>query len=157
MDDQGEVITHSQNQILQALSCSLDEPAIEPLDNHHDIVKSAVMAASNSSTSYSGILGTKNSVKYRVVSKLDSFMQSPEAQACTEDYIDQIKLAMDDIYNQPMLENTKFILGRIIKTATTKELIQTILDMRSSGNLCRNNEERLSTKQAGIICSMGLK
>jgi hypothetical protein len=36
------MISQSQKKILQAMACSADTPALEPLENHFDLVKDAV-------------------------------------------------------------------------------------------------------------------
>jgi hypothetical protein len=75
----------------------------------------------------------------------------------SDDYVMQVKLAINDIYNNPMLENSKYLLNRMLKTSTPEEIVEAILEMRKSGNLCKISEGiDALRKQASIICSMGL-
>ena len=71
-----------------------------------------------------------------------------------------LKLAIDDIYNYPLLEGTKFILGRMLRASSktaSDDIVEYILEMRKSGSLCRIEEENTIKKENTIICSMGIK
>ena len=158
-DINGKVITQSQNKILQALSCSIEEPAIEELDNHFDIVTKAIKAIENERSTTGGVLGTKTSVKYRIVSAIEGYIASKEAETDnqTKQTLLEVKKALDEIYNNPMLENSTYVLGRMLKSATIDEVIEVILEMRRDRNLCKETDfMRSIRKHASIICSMGL-
>ena len=69
-----------------------------------------------------------------------------------------MKLAIDDIYNYPLLESTKNALGRMLRNKTTDyDIVDFVLEMRENGNLCRIDEDRDKHKDPTIICSMGIK
>ena len=157
LDKDGSIISQSQSKILDAMRCSINEPAQEVLDYHHEVVAQSIKAISEERTSLGGILGNKNSVKYRIVALLNRQIDILQEQSDDEETISQLKLAIDDLYNLPMLESCKFIIGRMLKSSTADDIINTILEMRASGNLCHSAEENIIRKHASIICSMGLR
>lgn len=160
-DSEGKILTQSQTKILQAMSCSIDEPTASPLENHLDLVGKSIKTLSNERKSTGGMLGKKTSVKYRVYNLLDKYLQgslSTEENTMPQDRLTQVKLAMDDIYNIPMLESSKYILNQVLKSSSVEEVVDTVLEMRKGGNLCKVTDGiTLLRKQASIICSMGLK
>lgn len=160
VDSDGNIVSQSQGIILQALSCSIDEPSIEPLDNHFELVGKAIKSLSNERKSMGGVLGNKSSIKYRTVAALEKYISNitnGNQGNISDDYVMQVKLAINDIYNNPMQENCKYLLNRMLKTSTLDEIVEAILEMRKSGNLCKIPEGiNALRKQASIICSMGL-
>jgi len=69
-----------------------------------------------------------------------------------------MKTTSDQIYNYPLLENSKFILGRMMRTGSTHDdIVDTVIEMYENANLCRIDEDRTKHKDPTIICSMGLK
>jgi len=69
----------------------------------------------------------------------------------------QLKYAIDDIYNYQLLEGTKFILGRMLRSSTNDDIVESVLEMHKNGTLCRIDEDRNKQKDPTIICSMGLR
>ena len=156
-DSRGEIITQSQKKILAAMACSAKEPAQEPLENHFDLVKKAVDGMRQETTSVSGILGNRFSTRFRIIDLLEHYYQQPPTLFFDADKKRQLKYAIDDIYNFQLLEGTKFILGRMLRTSTNDDIVESVLEMHKNGTLCRIDEDRNKQKDPTIICSMGLK
>jgi len=156
-NSKGEIISQSQKKILQALACSANEPCLEPLENHFDLVEKAVENMKTETTSVSGILGNRFSTRYRIIELMEQYYQQPLTLFFGEDKKQMLKLAIDDVYNFQLLDSTKVVLGRMLRTSTNDDIIDTILDMHANGTLCRIDEDRNKQKDPSIICSMGLK
>ena len=139
------------------MACSADEPALPALDNHFDLVKKAVDGMKSESTSVSGILGNRFSTRYRVIDLLEHYYQQPPTLFFDADKKQLLKMAIDDVYNFQLLEGTKFILGRMLRTSTNDDIVESILEMHKNGTLCRIDEDHNKQKDPTIICSMGLK
>lgn len=161
LNPQGEFVTQSQKRILQALACSADEPAIPPMEQHHELVGKAVeLMQTQSQTSSGGILGNRFSTRYRIVTLLEHYYNQPPTLFFDEENRQQLKLAIDDIYNYPLLEGTKFMLGRMMRSsnrAASEDIVEYVLEMRRNGSLCHKDEAVTPNKDASIICSMGIK
>ena len=157
LDADGNVVSQSQKRILNALVCDADTPALPPHTNHHELVAKAVEAIGNETTTVGGILGNRFSTRYRIITLLESYYKNPPTLFFSQENKEMLKLAIDDIYNYPLLEGAKFTLGRMLRTNTSDEIVEYVLEMRKNGTLCRIDEDRDSHKDPVIICSMGLK
>ena len=158
LNSKGEIVSQSQRRILQAMACSLNEPALPAQDNHLELVDKAITGIKNENTSVGGILGNRFSTKRKIYDLLNHYYEQPLSIFNTQDKKDILKFAIDQIYNYPLMEGSKFILGRMMRTATTHDdIVDTVIEMYEKGNLCRVDEERTKHKDPTIICSMGLK
>lgn len=156
-DSNGQMISQSQKKILQAMACKTDEPALPPLENHFDLVGKAIDNMKTETTNVSGILGNRFSTRYRIIDLLEHYYKQPATLFFDEDKRQMLKYAIDDIYNYQFLEGTKFILGRMLRTSSNDDIVESILEMHKNGTLCRIDEDRNKQKDPSIICSMGLK
>lgn len=157
LDADGNIISQSQKRILKAMDCEADTPNIEPLDNHHELVADAIESINNETTSIGGILGNRFSTRYRISSLLENYYQNPPTLFFSQENKDMLKLAIDDIYNYPLLESAKFTLGRMLRNSNSDEIVECVLEMRKNFSLCRIDEDKSKHKEPSIICSMGLK
>ena len=157
LDANGNIISQSQKRILNAMACSASTPNIEPLDNHHELVASAIETINNETTSIGGILGNRFSTRYRISNLLERYYQNPPTLFFSQGNKDLLKLAIDDIYNYPLLESAKFTLGRMLRNSNSDEIVECVLEMRKNFSLCRIDEDKNKHKEPSIICSMGLK
>ena len=156
-DSKGEIISQSQRRILQTLACSADEPRLDPLDNHLDLVGKAVNGIRNDNTTVSGILGSRFSTRYRIIELMEHYYKQPPTLFLQGERREQLKMAIDAVYNNQLLEAAKFTLGRMLRISTNDDVIDTILELFNNSNLCRIDESNNTQKDPTIICSMGLK
>ncbi|MBQ7238206.1 MAG: helicase [Bacteroidales bacterium] len=155
-NSKGEIISQSQKKILSAMACAADEKTQLPLSNHFDLVKKAVENTKTENTSVSGILGNRFSTRFRIIELLENQYKQPLGIFFTPEKKEHLKLAIDEIYNYQFLESTKVILGRLLRVATSDDIVDTILEMHANGTLCRIDHQRNECKDPAIICSMGL-
>ena len=165
-DVKGEIVSQSQKRILKTMECAIDTPALEPLDNHHDLVAKAVTNVKVDNTSASGILGNRMSTRYRILQLLEDYMHNLEKQRgdysdllfFANDKVDSLKEAIDDIYNNLFTESVKTILGRMLKqNVSHDEIVDYILELHASGTLVIKEEATDVNRDNRVICSMGLK
>lgn len=152
IDTKGRVVTQSQLTILKAMACNREEPALEPLERHHDMVDKALETVNKMATKTSGVLGSRFSTKYRVVTMMEDFIKKYPIYATEE-----LKEAIDQIYNYPMREQTKFTLGQMLRRGDmVDDFAEYLAEMYSANQLCVVTEEA-EGKEARVICSMGLR
>lgn len=165
-DSKGEVISQSQKRILKAMECSIDTPALEPLDNHHDLVAKAVTNVKVDNTSASGILGNRLSTRYRILQLLGDYLKNLEKQRgdysgllfFANDKVETLKDAIDEIYNNLFTESVKTILGRMLKSNVPHDdIVDYVLELHNSGTLVVKEEATDVNRDNRVICSMGLK
>ena len=156
MDVNKKIVTQAQKTILDALACDYDAPTEKnPLDNHHELVRLSIREMQSVKIPQGGILGPRFSTKNRLFTLLDGYCKE---QAGTFFVTDDLKLAVDDIYNYPLYEEAKYILGQMIRrSASVEEIIATVIDFRNEDRLVIKGDENAVIKEPQIICSMGLK
>ncbi len=155
----GTIVSQSQKRILQALACSADTPALPPIENHHELVGKAVQTIMEQSaaTSIGGILGNRFSTRYRIIKLLEEYYTKPVDLFFTEEMKNSVKLAINDIYNYPLIDTTKVILGQMLRRSSSQDdIVEQVIELRRTGNLCRIAEDAANSKDPTIICSMGL-
>ena len=158
-DSKGDIISQSQRRILQALACSANELALTPLDNHLELVGKAVNGIKADNISVSGILGSRFSTRYKIIELMEHFYnQKTPSLFLQGDRKEQLKMALDAVYNYQLLESAKNLLGRLIRMRnnSNEDIIDTVLELFENGNLCRIDDNN-TQKEPTIICSMGLK
>lgn len=153
-----DIVSQSQKRILQAMACSISEPCLPAQENHFSLVEKAVKGIKNENTNVGGILGSRFSTKRKVYELLNHYYEQPLNIFYTQEKKELLKFAIDQIYNYPLLENSKFILGRMMRTGNTHDdIVDTVIEMFENANLCRIDEDKIKHKDPVIICSMGLK
>ena len=161
LDHNGKLVTQSQQRILQALACEPGTPALEPLADHHELVADAVaLIKEQAVTNVGGMLGNRFSTRYRIVQLLENYYQQGDNLFFGPERREELKYAIDEIYNYPLQENAKFILGRMLRNNARNaddEIVDYVLELRKNGQLCNIVEDDTPGKENKIICSMGLK
>jgi hypothetical protein len=155
INKEGEIITYSQTAILKALACSMDEPALPRFENHHELVSSSIDHINTQEVKIGGTLGSRLSTKYRIYTLLEAYCKNYTGSLFVTD---ELKLAMDDIYNYPLQENARILLNRQLKKGiSAMEIAQLVVELRNDEELSiKNSDEDLKNKEPQIICSMGL-
>jgi superfamily II DNA or RNA helicase len=154
INENQELVTQSQFEILKALKC---EPDIEPLprfEKHHQMVRTGLEQIKEIESRVGGQLGKKNGARYRSYMRLDGYAKrNKETIFVTE----ELKRAIEDIYNYPLREYARESLSRQLKTGVTDEdLVELVVSLREDGKLSIINEDEQTYKDPHIICSMGL-
>lgn len=162
LDQEGQVITQSQKRILEALRCKADTPSVEPLELHHQLVQQTVqmLDEQDSGAATSGTLGGRFSTRYRIYMLLSDYIQQHTYDHFyTKEVEDQIKIAIDQVYNYPLREQTKLTLGRMLRSdrLSADDIVKEILDMSREGIFCRIDEESAQHRENTIICSLGIR
>ena len=160
LDDKGNVVSQSQQRILQALACRADTPAILPLENHHELVADAIERVEQESTSSNigGMLGSHFSTRHRIVDLLDAYYTRQTDLFFTEEMKQNLKLVIDDLYNYPLLDVSKLALGQMLRRGQSEDdIVEYVIELRTEGNLCRLPAEENEHREPAIICSMGMR
>lgn len=156
----GSVVSHSQKRILQAMQCTMLDAAAEPLENHHELVGKAIedVESESADPTTAGILGNRFSTRYRIVELLDHYYRQDTTLFFSEEDKEELKLAIDEIYNYPLLDAAKLTIGQMLRrNQNNDEIVQYVIELRKNGALCRLPVEENQHKEPTIICSMGMR
>ena len=148
------IVTQSQKTILDSMACEPDEPAVPCLDDHHKIVANSVKLIKDSPYKASGILGSRFSTKYQLYTQLYNYWKENEGTLFIPE---NLKSAIDDIYNYTLKEKARDTLSLLIRHGESIErIIELVIEYKDNDDLVIKKDEDLSTKGPSIICSMGL-
>ena len=167
-DKNGDLISQSQKTILKEMKCDITTMAVEPLENHLDLVTKASDSIQVNNTNYSGMLGNRFSTRYRIIELLENFYKTKESEVRSEkmddlfygrDSLDDIKKATDEIYNYPLLDTVKMTLGRMLRNRklSQEDIVDTVIEYYKDNQLVHKPKEEEEVKENKVICSMGFR
>ena len=167
-DKNGDLISQSQKTILKEMNCDITTMAVEPLENHLDLVTKASDSIQVNNTNYSGMLGNRFSTRYRIIELLENFYKTKESEVRSEkmddlfygrDSLDDIKKATDEIYNYPLLDTVKMTLGRMLRNRklSQEDIVDTVIEYYKDNQLVHKPKEEEEVKENKVICSMGFR
>jgi len=155
VDEKETIVTQSQFEILKAVKCGLDEQALERFEKHHNLVKFGLEHIKETESKVGGQLGKKTGARYRAYMRLNTYV---ERNAGTLWITEELKKAIQDIYDYPMREYARETINRQLKTGINDEdLANLIVSLREDGKLSLISDENSTNKEPQIICSMGLR
>jgi helicase C-terminal domain protein len=157
-NSEGDIVSQSQNRILQAMECTINEPCLPAQENHLALVEKAVKSIKNENTNVGGSLGGRFSTRRKIYNLLKNYYDKPLNLFYTQEKKETLRFVIDQIYNYLLLEKSGSTLGRMMRTGNTHDdIVDTVIEMYENANLCRVDEDKTKHKDPVIICSMGLK
>lgn len=143
------------------MACSPDTPGVNPQEGHLELVGQAIDRMQQETRSLSGTLGNRFSTRYRVFTLLSDYLANHQQDDLffSQEQREELKLAVDDIFQYPFLASTKYSLGRMMsQRRSPDEIVDYVLEMRKTGTLCNIPPEELrDNRDPQIICSLGIK
>lgn len=157
LDEQGYSVTESQFAILRAAECTLDTPALERRENHHELVEKAVQHIMTENKYVGGQLGRPSGARFKTYERLDRYVRSLQGTLLERLPTTQTLVkALEQIYQFPLRESTKERLNRQLRSDVRDEqLAQLVVTLYEEDNLCLVQEDQ-QAQEPRIICSMGL-
>jgi superfamily II DNA or RNA helicase len=154
IDEKGEIVTQSQFEILKAVKCAIDEPALNRSEKHHDLVTKAIQYIHDTQTKLGGQLGKTTGARYRAYMRINAWLQYNKDTLFDTD---EIKRAHEDLYNYPLFDYAKEVINRELKSGINDEqLIELVTGLREQGTLSIKDDKERIVREPRIICSMGL-
>ena len=154
IDENGNNVSESQLKILNAAKCSPDEPALERLDNHHELVRRGVEYIIEEERSIGGQLGSPRGARFRTYERLKRYANEVKGTLFDSDALSKV---IEDIYRYPLRQTAIDTINRQLKSGIDDQnLAELVINLREENKLCLIHEqtEELPPK---IISSMGLK
>ncbi len=150
---QGQTITESQFTILRAAECDASTPAEPRAENHHDLVALGLQLAVVQDKSVGGGLGRPSSPRRRAYERLKRYALE---QTKTLFRDEELERALDDIYLRPLLDMSKDLLNRLMRSGVNDEELGTaVKSLREEGRLTYA-EDDAALREPRVVCSMGL-
>ena len=153
LNKDGRVVTESQKTILDASKCSQETPALQRLDNHHDLVRLGVEQVLKEEKTVGGQLGRPSGARFRTYERLDQYAKQVKNTLFDTQ---ELHRAIEEIYRYPLREAAKDALNRLLRThASDQDVVQKVMALRDADALCVKGEEA-EAREPRIICSLGL-
>ena len=154
INENGEIVTQSHIEILKALKCEFDEPALARNENHHELVKKAITHIHDTTTRIGGQLGKPTGARHRAYVRLRDYLTTNKGTLFDTE---EVKRTFDDLYNFPLKEYANDVIVRELKSGISDvQLVELLTLLREQNNLSAKDNKEHSTKEPRIICSMGL-
>ena len=153
VDRNGNRITESQFAILRAAECQPATPALPRHDEHHDLVQNGVELITAEEKLIGGQLGRPSGARFRTYERLKRYADDIKGTLFDSE---QLRRAIEDIYNHPLRQVAIDILNRQLRSGIADEdLAKRVIELREENRLCVIHEEE-ETQELRIICSLGL-
>ena len=154
IDCDGEIVTQSPYEILKAVRCTMQEPPVQRMDLHHELVKKGITYMHDTATTIGGQLGRASGARYRAFMRIEGWLRNNKGTLFESDVVTRI---YEDLYNYPLQEYAKDIINRELKSGINDDtLIELIIRLRENGTLSLKDTSEGINSEPRIICSMGL-
>jgi len=155
LNQNGQIVTHSQWHILKALACAPITPSLEANDDLYDLQAKAVdLVEAQESNFIGGALGKPNGIKSRVYTQLLQYYNSYKDSLFQKN---SLLIALDAIYAHPLRKNAKDTLQLQLKMGIKSEqLAELVLILHEKKELCIIADINTESEPPQIICAMGL-
>lgn len=155
VDEKNKIVTQSQFKILKAVKCGPDVEHLERFEKHHELVKFGLNHIKETEAKVGGQLGKKTGARYRAYNRLEAYAIRNEGTLWVTE---ELKRAIQDIYDHPLREFARETINRQLKTGITdEELANLVVSLREDVKLSLVGDDDSKQKEPQIICSMGLK
>ena len=150
----GESVTESPLEILDAARCGPDTPGEPRHEEHHQLVEVGARHLAQQARNIGGGLGRPSSARYKAYTRLKAYQAKIKGQMFdTED----LRQSINDIYRYPLREAVSVTLNRQMRSGMADpELVDWIIRRRNEGRLSLVESEDTESEDPRIICSMGL-
>jgi superfamily II DNA or RNA helicase len=152
VNEKGEIISESLDEIFKAAACNPDTPALERSDSHHAIVSQAVKQLLKTESNSGGGLGRKNGARYRTYIQLKDYVKTRGSLLEPE-----LEKAVDAIYKYPLSESAVDILNFQLRSKVADDILAAmVLNLYRDDRLCVIHEHERQQREPKILCSLGL-
>lgn len=149
----GKTVTESQFAVLRAAECLPEEPAVNRLANHHELVAQGLHLSVSQDKAVGGGLGRPSSPRRRAYERLKAYA-TEQMKTLFRD--EELERALDDMYQRPLLETAGDLLNRLMRTGVNdEELGEAVKSLREEDRLTYS-QENAALREPRVVCSMGL-
>ena len=150
----GQSITESPIEILNAAQCHPDTPAYPRHEKHHELVAAGARHIAQQARNIGGQLGRPSSARFRTYNRLKEYAENIKGQLFDTE---ELRQAINDIYRYPLRQAAVDTLNRQMRSGIDNAgLADLVIQMRDEDRLCIMEQEEAEDLEPRIICSMGL-
>lgn len=153
LDKDGNTVTQSYFDILNAAKCTPTTPPLPRRSDHHELVLKAAQRIVSDEVSSGGHLGRPSSARVKTYHRLKHYAEQLKLSNVD---VSQIVKVIDEIYRYPLRQSATNILNRQLRMSVTDEnLAELVITLHEGDRLCvvRDVQQR---REPQIVCSLGL-
>ncbi len=147
----GESIMLSPYEALRMAACESDEPALDRLEEHHELVAQAVTGPLRAPAVL--LEGALTGVRKRCWDRLSGYKDKYRDTLFDNERLDA---ALDALYRRPLREAATQTLAKALRERTPDDLGDLIVMLHEEDRLCVDASD-LEEDDLRIVCSLGLK
>lgn len=156
VDEQGEPVSQSQFDILQAAACTLDEPALPRPDHHHALVEQATQKLLAEQQSMGVQLGRPSGARFKVYERLKNHALNMPPLLAQLSQTQLLNAAVEQLGTHPLREAAREQFNRQLRLGITdQQLVNMAVALFEEDKLCVVHDET-NPAEAQIICSLSL-
>lgn len=158
LDNDGQVLTTSQSEILKSIACGPNEPTLQRAENHHELVDVGMAHIIKTQQTTGGQLGRSTGIRYRIYHLLKEYNEKlgrkrEDTFAFAETNLSN---AIQQVYDFPLQDYAKERLASLLKTGSpAADVARAVTSMYEDGKLCIVTDDR-QAPEPQIICSLGM-
>lgn len=153
LDNQGNIISQSQKEVLDAAACLPATPALPRHEMHHEAVQKGVKQLVDVEQNVGGGLGKPSSARARTYERLARY--ADQVRGTLFDTND-LHRTIEDIYRYPLRSGAVDALNRQMRAGVTDaSLAELAISLRAENRLSIIDEEQ-QRAEPSIICSLGV-
>jgi len=155
VDENGNSVTESQFEILEAAESEPETPALPRSEKHHDLVAEGVQYIAEEEKSVGGQLGRPSGARFRTYDRLE-----PYAHEVKDTLFDSpsLRRAIEDIHRNPLRPTATDTLNRQLKAGISNQaLAELVIALRDEDRLTFREDDEESDREPLIICSLGMR
>ena len=156
VEEGGRVVPVQARSLFEEIACTQATPTLPLRDDHHDLVKSAVSSVKASGVNAgAGVLGSKQSVQYRLFNLVRIRLQEEEGSLFEASY----RELSDAIFNRQLSEESSREFRRLFSRGNTPAdaIVDRALALHREDKLCNPAaSDGSAMTDACVRCSLGL-
>ena len=154
IDREGNSVTESQSEILNAAACHPNTSPQPRVACHHELVAAGMRHISAENRAVGGQLGRPSGARYRVYTRLKEYADAIKGQLFDTD---DLRRAIDEIYRHPLRQAAVDSLNRQLRSgADDQQLASAVIALRDANQLSLTQNKTEPDQEPRIICSLGL-
>ncbi|NCD33268.1 MAG: NgoFVII family restriction endonuclease [Spartobacteria bacterium] len=157
MDNDGQSVTESQFRIMKAARCEPDTPTLDKAPGHHALTARGVeliIKENRNIHNTTGTLGSRHGIRFRIYELLKNHLDHIEGELFDTA---ELRKAMQDVYENPLKEKAKAVLGQHLKQKTSAQKVGEVIQTLYEEDELVLGKHAAGTTEPQLICSLGLR